>query len=671
MLLLRRTIFTIIFGLSGVLTSQIANAQVDKQLVDLATEMYTYGDFEDAFHIYLQAISENENNVRAHFMAGQCLLKTTSRKGQAVSYFKAAYDLDPEISNKIFYLIGQAYHFNYQWDEAKNYYLLFKEELETNRRLFIGEDVEVLLEQVGRKIQECDNGKLFVSKEKKTEITNLGEAVNGAFQEYAPTLSQDGQTMIFTSRREGSTGGLKDQDNAFFEDIWITKKEGEEWGTAQQLAGKLNTDNHESNVGLSPDGNELYIYRSDNGGDIYVSEFNEGKNEWDKAKPFKLINTEARESSVNITPDGKYLFFASDKAGGIGAGDIYWCKKNGKKWSDPENLGNIINTEFEEDGPSFDVKTNTLYFSSNGHNGMGGFDIYFAKYNEESNVWSEPENLGYPVNTPQDDLHFIISEDSDVAYFASARKEDNFGKEDIYRIMPAHTDELANPDTSLTDSSDVAAKSDLGDKPVVFKLKVEGQDNPTIRVDFKMMRIEDEEKIDEVLLEDGSYERSFELEESKAFMVSLESEGYLFQTVKIDVPYMGHDTFYIEKLVVLKKPEIKKVNVLRNVYFEFDKHSINHASTSELNLLEKYLSDNPNVRIEIAGHTDYIGPDGYNEMLSTKRAKAVRNYLIKRGVEGSRITAKGYGEAKPLASNDDEDEGREINRRTEFIILSE
>ena len=635
-------------------------------LVNLASEMYRYGDYEDALDIYLQAIEENPNNVKAHFYAGKCLLETTSRKGEAISYFKKAYDLDPEIHNKIFFYIGQSYQFNYKFDEAKNYYLLFKEELETNRRLFEGENTDELIKLANRKIYECKNGKLFVNNPRKVEIENLGPVVNSQYQEYAPNISADGQKLYFTSRRSGSEGGLKDQDNDFFEDIWVSEKVDTGWGSVKKLKGKINSKTHESNLSISPDGNELYVYKDIEKGDIFISKYSEKKQEWGKVKPFKHLNTDARESGMSISSDGELLFFSSDREGGNGQGDIYWCKKIKKnKWSDPENLGEVINTEYDEDGPSFDSKTKVLYFSSSGHKGMGGFDVYYSKYDEATGEWTKPRNLGYPINTPLDDLHFTISGDSNVAYFASSREESSYGEQDLYYVLP----EIENIKDSVPPNNEDSLLSKVGDKPVVVVVNVEGENNENISAHFKLVHIEDEVTIKDTIAENARFEREFNLLKQEPFMLSIESKGYLFQTIRLEIPPMGNDTFFIEKNIVLKKPKTKKVNVLRNVYYEFDQHTLNHASTSELNLLTEFLNNNSTSKIEIAGHTDFIGPEGYNDNLSSMRASEVRNYLIKRGINPSRITTKGYGESRPLASNDDEDEGREINRRTEFIIL--
>lgn len=657
-------------------------AQTDKFLVELGIEMFDFGDYEDALEVFEQAIEHNENNVKAHFYIGKCYLQTTDRKGHSVDFLKKSYELDPEVSNMIFFLIGEGYRYHYQFDEAINFYILFKEELETNRRLFLNDDVDALKKKTEKKIEECINAKKFIAAPKNVTLKQIEGGVNSEYEEYAPTLSVDGQTLIFTSRRKGSTGSLKDVDNKYYEDIYISYKEGDTWGEPVGISDVINTDHHESNTIVSPDNNELYIYRSDNGGDIYVSVRKKG--EWTKPKEFKLVNTEAKESSVFLSSDGEHLFYASSKEGGLGGIDLYHATKQGKKWTAPVNLGGAINTEYDQDGPSFDVNTNTLYFSSNGHNSMGGFDVYFSEYDDETGEWSKPENLGYPVNSPEDDLHFVISSDGKEAYYATTRK-DSHGEHDLYLVTPPH--EIHTED-SIPAVDTLASRDPVDDEPTIDSAIVSGDPEEVVGdqsyyIEILVKNEEGEEVLALAKLTDlsnnslydskeftGVYKSEFRNEEDKSFVLTVESEGYLYQTVRLEVPAMGKEEFTLSKTIVLKKPTLKKVNVLRNVYFEFDNYTINHKSIQELKLLHKYMEDTPNAVIELAGHTCFIGPPSYNDELSHKRALAVKNYLIKKGISSSRVVAKGYGESKPLATNDDEEEGRELNRRTEFIILS-
>jgi predicted transcriptional regulator YdeE len=320
---------------SLILQSNILFAQDSGEgvLVELADEMFEFGDFEDALGLYLQATFDNPQNVRAHYMAGRCYLRTTSEKPESVEYFKKAYELNPAVSNRIFFQIAEGYRFGGEFDDAIIYYNKYKHELETDRRAFAGMDVDEEINKAERRIKASENAKVFIQNPVNVNITNLGSTVNSVYQDYAPQVSQDGNTLIFTSKRSGTTGGLKDNTNNFYEDIWISVKKDGEWTTPENMGEPVNSTFHDSNIGLSPDGNILYIYKNEGRGDIYYSERKNG--EWKKPKPLKEINTEHKELSVNHTVDGK-LYFASGRPGGPGGTDIYVSIKDKKgNWGDP------------------------------------------------------------------------------------------------------------------------------------------------------------------------------------------------------------------------------------------------------------------------------------------------------------------------------------------------
>lgn len=656
----------------------LLQAQTDKLLVDLADEMYEFGDFEDALGIYMQAIDENPNNVRAHLQIGNCFLKTTSRKKNAIKYFKSAYDLDPEISNEIFFLIGEGYRFGYEFDRAVDFYDLFLEQLETNRRLFIGADVDALAKRTQRRIFECQNAKEYTQNPKKMTIVNLGSKVNSEYEDYAPSISMDQQTLIFTSKRAGSTGGFKDHDNKFFEDIWMSSFSGDEWSAPINMGEEINSDEHESNLGLNPDGTILYIYKDEDGGDIYFSE--NAKGGWSKPKPLgKTINTDYRETSVSVSGDGQKMFFTSNRPGGVGNDDIYVAEADGKGgWENAVLLSETINTTYSEESPIFDVNSNTLYFSSKGHRGMGGFDLYKSVQDPESGEWSEPVNLGYPINSTDDDLYFTLAQDGKTAYFSSF-KEDSEGGNDIYMIYPVDSEDIdsiadviTEPDTALAgkNGEGVDGIENENNEPVSYSLNVVDADTKSaVPVMMKLYNKDSNEELFSSYLDLGLYTHDFRDAEETEYMITLESDGYQFQTIKLKVPAMTSELQELSKSVVMRKPRVKSINQLRNVYFSFDEFTLKTESSRELDLLEKMMRESPEMTVEIAGHTDDVGSEEYNKSLSMKRAKSVRDYLVGKGVGSERVQARGYGKSRPLASNDDEDEGRELNRRTEFIIL--
>lgn len=639
-------------------------AQTDKVLVDLADEMYDFGDFEDAIGLYQQAISENTENIRANYQLGECYLKTSHSKPKAVDFFLKAYSLDAEYTNMILFKIAESYRFAYKFDEAIDYYKLFKEEVEIHRRIFEGLDTEELKNRADRRIYECRNAKEYIAAPTSVQIENLGDEINSKENDYAPVLSADGDMLIFTSRRAGGIGILKDVDNKYFEDIWISYFDGGKWSKPQNMGPKINSDNHESNLCLSPLDEHLYIYKTENAGDIFLAK--KVYDEWEEPKSLGApINTEYKEVSAFETSDGNKLFISSDRPGGIGNTDIYVSEKNEDgEWAEPVNLGDVINTEYDEEGPFYVSESNTLYFSSKGHDGMGGYDLYRSVYNKAGNSWSKPQNLGYPINSTDDDLYFTMASDGKTGYYATF-KEDSRGENDLYRIYPADGSKVEDPD-----SNSVVSETDTAEGAVVLNFKVFDYDTEKpIKAHIELVDKDTDEKLFNGDI-NGEFVFSFNNTDSKLVILLVESEGYLFQTVKIKVPAPAKDQLVLERKLGLRKPKENVANIMRNVYFDFSKATLKKESYNEIEKLVKMLNAIPSMKIEISGHTDFIGGSAYNKELSRQRASAVRDYIINRGIAGNRVTAVGYGSERPLASNDDEEEGRELNRRTEFTILS-
>ncbi len=641
-----------------------SRAQTDKVLVDLADEMYEFGDFEDAIGLYQQAISENSDNIRANYQLGECYLRTSHSKSKAVEFFLKAYELDAEYTNMILFNIAESYRFAHKFDEAIEYYKRFKEEVEIHRRIFEGLDTEELKNRAARRIYECHNAKDYIAAPTSVQIENLGEEINSEENDYAPVLSSDGNKLIFTSRRAGGVGILKDVDNKYFEDLWISTFDGEKWTTPQNMGPKINSETHESNLCLSPNNEDLYIYKTENAGDIFLAK--KVYDEWEEPKSLgEPINTQYKEVSAFETTDGNKLFISSDRPGGIGITDIYVSQRNEEgQWGEPVNLGDQINTEYDEEGPFFVSESNTLYFSSKGHNGMGGYDLYRSVYNSSDNSWSKPQNLGYPINSTDDDLYFTMASDGKTGYYATF-KEDSQGENDLYRIYPADGSTVEE-----NDSNAVVGEIDTVKAAVVLNFKVFDYDTQKpVKAHIELVNKDTDEKLFNGEIT-GEFNFSFANTEPILVILLVESEGYLFQTVKIKVPAPAKDQVVLERKLGLRKPKENVANIMRNVYFDFSKATLKKESYNEIEKLVKMLNANPTMKIEISGHTDFIGGSAYNKELSRQRASAVRDYIINKGIAKNRVTAVGYGSERPLASNDDEEEGRELNRRTEFTILS-
>ncbi|MBY0427357.1 MAG: hypothetical protein K2Q22_17105, partial [Cytophagales bacterium] len=437
-------------------------AQKDVDAVSLADEMYNFGDKKDALDVYVQALQYNPNNVRANFMIGMCYLETIN-KDKSVPYFQKAYELNPKISYEIFYLIGKGFHYGNKFDEAIDSYTKFIQE--TNNSTDIPKEVSKpsLIKKAQKKIAECQNAKSYFKAPRNVNIKLLGEEINTPYPDYAPVITPDENILIFTSRRQGTTGKKKDRDNEFFEDVYISQRTDSIWGYAKNLGEPINTEIHDGSIGISPDGKELYLYKEDNGGDIYSSvKDKDGK--WSKPKAVSgKVNTKYNEPSICFSSDGNFMFFSSSRKEGRGGLDIYMSRKDKKgKWGDPINLGAMVNTEYEEDCPYFEVKDSTLYFSSNGHDNIGGYDIYKSVL--KNGVWSKPENLGVPVNTTDDDIYFVISGDGRHGYFSSV-SDRGFGDKDIYMLDLTRADEIIQVDEQPKVDSTLVSNS-KADEPI-------------------------------------------------------------------------------------------------------------------------------------------------------------------------------------------------------------
>lgn len=395
-------------------------------------------ELNQSFIIWTQLASENPDNANVNYKAGRAYLQSFNRKSAALPFLEKAakseidknYDpLSPyekKVPVEVYYYYAKALHLNYKLEKAEEYYELFIRNAPVKH--FLYSEAEVGMQQVS-------NAKLLMKLPVEFEIENLGPVVNSEYPDFSPVISVDENSLFYTSARlRPDSSNLRAKDRLtglYFEDIYASYKDQEgNWQEPELLS--INTRDHTATMNVSVDGQTLYLYRDINGGDIYQSKL-VGETWSDPVAMPGEINSSAWETHLAITPDEKTIYFVSNRKGGFGGRDIYEVSllPDGK-WSKPTNLGDGINTAFDEDAVFISPDSRTLYFSSKGHNSIGGFDIMYSTI-DENGEWSAPTNIGYPINTTDDDVFFVTSADGRRAYYSSVR-DSGFGEKDIYMI---------------------------------------------------------------------------------------------------------------------------------------------------------------------------------------------------------------------------------------------
>jgi len=680
-----QTLLRILFLLGALLWAIFANAQSvefskdrfgsDKDGLKEALREIKTGDewydsdpprYEQALPHYLSAQKFNPDNARLNLRIGNSYLHS-GFKPRALAYLQKAYKLNADVDPNIRYYLGRALQLNAKWDEAIAEY---KAAIPATN----GKSAPAQIAAIRRKITECENGKKLMAHPVRAFIDNAGPAINSAYPEYGPVISADESVILFTSRRDNSTGKQNDPETGgFFEDVYQSTRGADgQWTPAKNLGSPVNTDGHDATVGLAPDGQRMLVYSEDGAGDLDEAELRGAA--W--RKPQKMgnrINTNKHhESSAAYTPDGRTLYFVSDKEGGLGNRDIYKVEIEGR--GPAVNLGPTINTPYGEEGVFLHPDGKTMYFSSEGHNSMGGYDIFKSVF--ENGKWSAPENLGWPINTPDDDVFFVISASGRHGYYSSFR-DDGLGSKDIYQItfLGAEKQPALSQEDQLLASRIQPVKETQLAPPVAIA---------TAQVTILKGVVTDEASkqpleatIDVVDNSRNELIASFRSNaQSGRYLVSLPSgvnygivvrqEGYLFHSENFDLP-AGAAYSEVVKDIALKKLDVGVKVVLNNIFFDFDKATLRKESTAELERLQKLLVETPALRLEISGHTDNVGKAEYNKDLSQRRAKAVVDYLVTKGIDKGRLTFAGYGDTQPVATNATKG-GRQLNRRTEFKV---
>lgn len=599
----------------------------------------------EAIHCFEKAIDLDSTFIEPNIMLAEWYLDTR-KPMQAKKYYYAAVAINPAFFPQAWMELGKLELDEGNFEQAKANYQRF---LQYDKR---GDHrTDALLG-----VKTADFRKYALAHPVPFNPVNLGPNVNSVDDEYLPALTVDGGTLVFTRRfpRKPTTTATTAEE----EDFYISQRTASGWSKAIRMAEPVNSNDNEGAQCVSQDGRVMFFTacgRRDGGGrcDIYMC-----TNKGDKwSRPRNLgpdVNSAAWESQPSFSIDGKTLYFSSDRKGGYGGKDIWKTVFMNGHWTAPENLGPTINTPGDESSPYIHYDDKTLYFSSNGHVGMGGLDLFLSHCTDTG--WETPTNLGYPINSTGDESGLIVAANGSTAIYASER-EGGFGGQDLYAFeLPV----------------EVRAAVTFNVKGCVYDKKSQQKLKCFIQV-FDVTREDRVKEVAEVSSDavDGSYMVSLPNSGSYAFQIS--ADGYLFYSENFDFEVGNANApdgkaYSFSRDIALTPIEVGESIVLSNVFFAFGTSTLLEESRVDLDKVLDIMQKNPSLKVELAGHTDNIGKPADNQRLSEQRAKAVFDFLVDKGVASERLSYKGYGDTKPVADNSTE-EGRAQNRRTTFTVV--
>lgn len=693
-------IFTILFALASLNVycqdDQALNNKTAKELLDRADLDFEDGKYIDALDKYSKLHDFKPSDLYYKLMMGICYSYSPSEKSKSIEIIEQVKTVNPEYNLVNFYL-ARAYAVNYQFDKALELF---------NMYLSRGSSEEVEEQATAQKMmQNCKNAiEILRDTIKENIIENVQSPINSQYSEYVPVISADESVMIYTYRGIRSKGADKlpvsMNSETYTEDVFISYNKNGEWTEPESIGNNINSDGHDAAIALSVDGQTLFIYKSENNnnGDIYISKL-KGKN-WSKPEAIKgdVNKKDSWEGSVSLSANGKVLYFASDRSGGYGGRDLYKAElQDDGSWGNVQNLGTKINTNYNDDAPFIHPDNQTLYFSSEGHTSIGGYDIFYSKL-DEYNSFSDPQNIGYPINTINDDRYFVLAADGKTGYY-SGGGENSIGEQDIFRII---TGKVGKPVLALLLGNVYFNDAPIGSMMSLFKATegdLEGTFKSNEETGKYVMALTPGRYEIEVELESGEIVRdSINLEEIKEYVelykdFRIYSDPGLIAKNNVGLQEVLNKTLSGEPKTIdtlftdnagkpkdVKGLEAGRSFVLNNIYYDWNKATLRPESTQELDRLVVILNENPTVKVEISSHTDTRGSDVYNQNLSQKRANSVVAYLTNKGIKKDRFKALGAGETNPVddcskyqdcgETRNDDCPCHQKNRRTEFKVLS-
>ncbi len=630
------------FAVFGAFAQAVKYSTDSKKAVKLyqtADQYLRSRDFRTAIQLLNEAVEKDNDFIEAHLRLAYCYDVMKNLDGQQ-KHLEQVIRLDMEKKyQNIYYSLGKVYYNQGRYQEAED--LL-------NSFLAFPKQDQKLREEVERFKVNIEYALEHVQKPVAFEPFPLSKKVNFFPLQYFPVLTADEKTIFFTRRL-----GVSFFDD---EDIFVCRKDAEgNWSEPEPVSQNINSQFNEGTCTISADG-QMLIFASCEGRmtygscDLYVS-YKDG-DDWTVPRNLgPTVNSRSWESQPSLSADGRRLYFVSDRHGGQGKRDIWVTEKDSVgEWKEPWNLGPDINTPEDEISPFIHVNGITLFFASTGHPGFGGYDIYMSERNREG--WSTPKNLGYPLNDHNDQVSLFLSTNGENGYYShESRREGQLHQSMIYAFAFPPEIPISTRSSYITGKV-FDSETQLPLEASIELFDLESNSSVTLFHSNKLT---------------GEYFSI--LNQGGAYALYVSAPGYLFESRPFDLKSeVGAEPitedFYLKKIKAGRKAQ------LNNIYFDFDSYDIKKESDVEIDRVYRFLTENPNVRIEISGHTDDVGGREYNLSLSEKRAKAVYDRVIARGIAPERLRFKGYGMERPLVDNTSE-QAKEKNRRIEFEVVEE
>lgn len=677
-----------------------------------ALEHYWNGNFRAALDEFLLLLATDPQNVDYNFYIGCCYLETNIDKTKAISYLEFVTQ-QPKFDQEAVYQLGRAYHFAHRFDEAIITFNKYKDITRGKNDNIIAGD---------RMIEMCFNAKELVKYPLDVTFENLGSRINTPYPEYNPFIPEDESFIVFTAKRPDCLGIQIDYDGYKTSDIYRANERRGKFGEARNIGSAVNTEWYEEVVGVSADGEEMLVYIDNFDGydDVYASQ-RKGRYYEEYKTLGSNINSEGIETSAGMSTDGTKLFFSREDKTTMGGTDIFMSMRlpNGK-WGDPVSLGPVINTKYNETFPHLAADGKTLYFASEGHVSMGGFDIFTSVWDELTQTWSTPKNIGYPINTVDEDYNISMSTTGRYGYISQFRPG-GFGERDIYRVtfndVESEKSLVRGSITNIADTFKVnpnykfpefiMSVTHMETNELVGYYKPNSRTSNYVQIlppGEYCVYIQNPLYFDTMAVVEVLGQSSFISEIIQDYTMRPDPNAkYRGETYALNIPKVEEQNLTLAEEIVELEKELAKLEmikklgydpslmdvdisntkkfkpgdkiILERIYFDFDKADIRQESVIELSKLYYFMTSNPDMVVEVAGHTDSRGTDEYNVDLSKRRAKSVQAWLSERGIKAKRVVTKGYGEAKPIADNvkpdgSDDPDGRQMNRRIELTILS-